>query len=174
MSERGSGPWTNWAGNQVCAPASMLEPGGEAEIVHVVERATASGQTVKCVGAGHSFTPIVCTGGVMLDLRRCDRVLAHAPDARTLTVEAGMSLGRLSDELDRRGLALENMGDIAYQSVGGAIATGTHGAGWHFGNISSRVVGLRMVAADGSILDASTEENPICSPPGASGWARWG
>ena len=52
------------------------------------------------------------------------------------------------------------MGDIAYQSIAGATATATHGTGWHFGNISSRIVGLRLIAGDGSIVVATPDENP--------------
>ena len=52
------------------------------------------------------------------------------------------------------------MGDIAYQSIAGATATATHGTGWHFGNISSRIVGLRLIAGDGSIVEATATENP--------------
>src|SRR3546814_5852046 len=57
-------------------------------------------------------------------------------------------------------MACENMGDIAYQSIAGAIATATHGIGWHFGNISSRIVGVRLIAGDGSVIDCSATENP--------------
>src|SRR3546814_18702774 len=57
-------------------------------------------------------------------------------------------------------MALENMGDIAYQSIAGAIATATHGTGWHFGNISSRIVGVRLIAGDGSVIDCTATENP--------------
>ena len=52
------------------------------------------------------------------------------------------------------------MGDIAYQSIAGATATATHGTGWHFGNLSSRIVGLRLIAGDGSVIDATADENP--------------
>jgi L-gulonolactone oxidase len=114
---------------------------------------------VKCVGAGHSFTPIACTDGVMLDLTGYDRVLHHDGDARTITVQAGISLSELSEQLDQRGLALENMGDIAYQSIAEATATATHGTGWHFGNISSRITGLRLIAGDGTVVDCSPTEN---------------
>jgi FAD-linked oxidoreductase len=96
----------------------------------------------------------------MVDLRRYGRVLSHDPERRTVTVEAGITLAALCEELDRRGLALENMGDIAYQSIAGATATATHGTGWHFGNISSRIVGLRLIAGDGSIVEATAEQNP--------------
>ena len=158
MKDRTS--WTNWAGNQSCAPTAIRRPTGEADLVAIVKEAARAGIRVKCVGAGHSFTPIACTDGVLVDLAKYGRVVGHDPGARTVTVQAGISLAKLSDELDQRGLALENMGDISYQSIAGATATGTHGTGWHFGNISSRIVGLRLIAGDGSILSATAEENP--------------
>ncbi len=158
MKDRAS--WTNWAGNQSCAPTAIRRPASEGELVALVKEAAASGTRVKCVGAGHSFTPIACTDGVLVDLSGYGRVISHDVEARTVTVQSGISLSRLCDELDERGLALENMGDIAYQSIAGAIATATHGTGWHFGNISSRIVGMRLIAGDGSIVEATAEENP--------------
>ena len=125
-----------------------------------MKEAANNGTRVKCVGAGHSFTPIACTDGVLADLSGYGRVLSHDPGARTVTVQAGITLSTLCDELDQRGLALENMGDIGYQSIAGATATATHGTGWHFGNISSRIVGMRLIAGDGSIVDATPEQNP--------------
>jgi L-gulonolactone oxidase len=51
------------------------------------------------------------------------------------------------------------MGDIAYQSIAGATSTATHGTGTQFGNLSSQIVGLRLVTADGSTLDCSATQN---------------
>jgi L-gulonolactone oxidase len=159
MSMKGRTSWSNWAGNQACAPLAIRKPTTEAELVRIVVDAAERGQRVKCVGAGHSFTPIACTDGVMVDLRGYRRVLHHEPETHRITVEAGISLRELSDELDARGLALDNMGDIAYQSIAGATATATHGTGWHFGNLSSRIVGMRLIAGDGSIVDCTEHEN---------------
>ena len=158
MKDRTS--WTNWAGNQSCAPTSIRRPTSEDQLVAIVKEAANNGTRVKCVGAGHSFTPIACTDGVLVDLSGYGRVLGHDPEARTVTVQAGITLSTLCEQLDQRGLALENMGDIAYQSIAGATATATHGTGWHFGNISSRIVAMRLIAGDGSVIDATPEENP--------------
>lgn len=157
MKDRAS--WTNWAGNQSCAPTAIRRPTSEGELVTLVKEAAAAGTRVKCVGAGHSFTPIACTDGVLVDLSGYGQLLSHDAEARTVTVQAGISLSTLSDLLDERGLALENMGDIGYQSIAGATATATHGTGWHFGNISSRIVGMRLIAGDGSIVEATADEN---------------
>jgi L-gulono-1,4-lactone dehydrogenase len=152
--------WSNWAGNQQCAPVSVRRPSTEDELVALVREAAATDQRVKVVGAGHSFSAIACTDGVMVDLSDYARVLAHEPATGTVTVQAGITLRRLCDELDARGLALENMGDIAYQSIAGATSTATHGTGWRFGNLSSRIVGLRLVTAEGSVLDCAADRNP--------------
>ena len=76
------------------------------------------------------------------------------------TVQAGISIARLSEELDRNGLALENLGDINYQSISGAISTATHGTGRAFGGIATQVTGLRLITGDGSIIECSAEKEP--------------
>jgi L-gulonolactone oxidase len=152
--------WTNWGKNQACSPVAIRHPGSEDEIVQCVQEALDAEHRVKVVGAGHSFTSIACTDGVLVDLDRYGRVLGHDESADTVTVEAGIPLHRLCDELDRRGLAMENMGDINRQTLAGATQTGTHGTGLRFGNLSSRIVALRLVTADGSVLDCSPDSHP--------------
>src|SRR5205807_88798 len=71
-----------------------------------------------------------------------------------------MTLAELNHELDRRSLALPNLGDIAYQTVGGAISTATHGTGVRLGGLATQVVGLDLVTADGSIVSCSPTEEP--------------
>jgi L-gulonolactone oxidase len=106
---------------------------------------------VRVAGAGHSFTDIACTDGVMLDLSRMNRVLAV--DGHDVTVEAGISIRELGPALAARGLALENQGDVDPQTVAGAISTATHGTGGRFGNLSSRVVAMRVVTGSGSVVE---------------------
>jgi L-gulono-1,4-lactone dehydrogenase len=158
LAERAS--WTNWGRNQTCAPARIARPTTEDELVALVKDAASKEQRVKAVGAGHSFTSIACTDGVLVDLSGYGRVLDHDAATGRVTVEAGITLHRLSDELDARGLALENMGDIDQQSISGATQTATHGTGLRFGNLSSQVVGMRLVTADGSVLELSDERDP--------------
>jgi FAD-linked oxidoreductase len=152
--------WTNWGKNQACSPVAIRHPGSEDEVIQVVEEAADAEHRVKVVGAGHSFTSIACTDGVLVDLDRYGRVLDHDAAAGTVTVEAGIPLHRLCDELDRRGLAMENMGDIDRQTLAGATQTGTHGTGARFGNLSSQIVALRLVTAEGAVLDCSAESHP--------------
>jgi L-gulono-1,4-lactone dehydrogenase len=154
--------WTNWGRNQVCVPAALHRPASESELRQIVAGtadATGASSRLKVVGTGHSFSSIACTSGVMVDLSAYDRVVDHDRERGTVTVEAGMSLHKLSDELDRRGLALANMGDIDRQTIAGATQTATHGTGLRFGNLSSQIVGLRLITAGGEVVECSPEQN---------------
>ena len=109
----------------------------------------AGARRVRVAGSGHSFTDIACTDGVLVDLAAMNRVL----DVRgeDVTVEGGITLHALGEELYRRGLAMENQGDVDPQTLAGAISTATHGTGGRFGNLSSRVVGVRLVDGAGDV-----------------------
>lgn len=126
----------------------------------MVRLAADAGRLVKATGSGHSFTDIACTTGVQVRLSRYRRVLACDLDAGTVTVQAGITIAELSRELARRGLALENVGDIGYQTIAGAISTGTHGTGLRFGGLATQVAGLELVSGDGTVVRCSPEENP--------------
>ncbi len=148
----------NWAGNQRWRPASFEAPASEAHIAEVIGKAAAAGQRVKPIASGHSFTAIATTNGVQLSLENHNTVRNVDTDTGLVTVDAGISLANLNDELARHGLALTNMGDIAYQSIAGAISTSTHGTGAAFGNIASQVHALRMVTASGDVLAIAADD----------------
>jgi len=139
--------WTNWARQQRCAPERVETPDSEEELTRVV----AGAARVKVAGSGHSFTDIACTDGVMVDMSRMRRVLSV--DGLNVTVEAGITLHDLGAELRARGLAMENQGDVDPQTLAGAISTATHGTGGGFGNLSSQVVGVRLVDGAGALRD---------------------
>lgn len=122
--------------------------------------ARAGGQRVKVVGSGHSFTDIASTDGVLVRLDRYQRVLHTEPGAHRVTVQAGIPLWRLNQELHVRGLALANLGDIDRQTLAGAIATATHGTGAGLGGLASFVVGLRIVTGSGEVLECDADRHP--------------
>ena len=134
----------------------MVQPRNQDEIVAVVKRAAADGQRVKVYGAGHSFTDIACTNGLLVNLDRYDQVINVDPATNRIKVQAGISIARLGEELARHGMAQPNLGDIAYQSIAGAVSTATHGTGLRLGNIATQLCALTMVLADGRVVEFST------------------
>jgi L-gulonolactone oxidase len=144
--------WQNCSGDLTCTPVRVAAPADEAGVVDAVRRAAADGLVVRPCGTGHSFTPLCVTDGVQLDLRGLSRLVDLDADG-VARVQAGMTLHDLSLALHAHGRALENLGDIDKQTVSGALATATHGTGAAFGNLSTQMVGGRLVTADGSVLD---------------------
>ena len=152
--------WKNWAGDQHCAPARIARPTSEDELAQVVAQAAADGLSVRAVGSGHSFTDIACTDGLLVDTTGLQRVIDADAESGLVTVQAGITLHDLGGLNARHGLALENQGDIDTQALAGALATATHGTGVRFGNLSTRVVGMRLVTASGDIINLTQESDP--------------
>lgn len=139
----------------------------------VIEAAEA-GRRVKMVGSGHSFTSIALSDGILLRPDRYNKLLSVDAMARTVTVQSGIRLQDLNEELAGHGLALENLGDIAYQTVAGAISTATHGTGREFRGLAAQVKAIRLVTGDGAIIECSTDSEPgvfraACVGLGAAG-----
>ena len=151
--------WSNWAGNQQTGTVLLSKPQTESELQQVVQSAQASGRRVKAVGSGHSFTAIAVSEEVLVDLSNYDEIIAIDKINQTVTVQSGIQLSKLNQALYENSLAMQNLGDIAYQTIAGAISTSTHGTGAKFTGIANQVVALRIVLADSSIVECSANVN---------------
>jgi FAD/FMN-containing dehydrogenase len=152
--------WANWSGCVRCEAAGLPAPASEAEIAALVRRAASEGRSVRVVGTGHSFTPLVATPGYVASLDAHAGIEECDPSRLEATVRAGTKLHALGEALLERGLAMENLGDIDVQSVGGALGTGTHGTGRSLRNLSAQVSALRLVLASGEVVECSEEREP--------------
>jgi FAD-linked oxidoreductase len=157
-------PWQNWSRAESSTPAYRARPSSVDEVQAVVRAARERGLTIKAIGAGHSFTDIAATIGVMVDISAIAGVI-HADSATgRVTLGAGTHLYDLPALLDPLGLALENMGDIDRQTIAGATSTGTHGTGGRFRGLAAQIVAMKLVTANGDVLTASETENAELLP----------
>jgi L-gulono-1,4-lactone dehydrogenase len=152
--------WRSWSGLATAHPAQVLAPATTAEVADAVVAAGRNGLTVKMVGTGHSFTDIAVTDGLLLRPDRLVGLTAVDREAMTVTVLAGTPLHVLNGWLEHLGLALHNMGDVAEQTVAGAVSTGTHGTGGRWASLSAQVAALELVAADGTVHRVSATDDP--------------
>jgi len=77
-----------------------------------------------------------------------------------VVVQAGVTLNRLHTALGTLGLAMSNLGSISDQTLAGVITTATHGSGVNYGVISTDVLALGLLLADGTVARCSRTENP--------------
>ena len=152
--------WRNWSGSVVAEPSAIRYPATLEEIVAIVREARRRGVTVRPVGAGHSFTPLVATDGIVVSLDRYQGMESLDRATQRVTVRAGTRIKALGELLAQHGLAQENLGDIDVQSIAGAISTGTHGTGIQFGNLATQVRELTLVTGTGEIISCSNDQNP--------------
>jgi FAD-linked oxidoreductase len=147
--------WSNWSGSVTASPAALRHPASLDEIIAIVRECRERGCGVRVVGAGHSFTPLAWTDGVLISLDRYTGLEHVDPAAAQATVRAGTQIKALGELLFAHGLGQANLGDIDVQSIAGAISTGTHGSGATLGSISTQVVGLTLVTATGELIECS-------------------
>ena len=157
--------WTNWVGNQSFTPAFAAAPRDVEEVVSLVRQAAERGVCVRVAGAGHSFTPVVETDGLLLDLSALRGVLDADAERKRATALAGTRIHDFYEPLWEAGLALRNQGDIDTQQIAGAVATATHGSGTRYTSLSGVVRGVQLVSATGEVRTSATTSPISCAPP---------
>lgn len=146
-------PWSNWGGNQTATPAFTVRPRTDEEVVEIVRFAIREGYNVRVVGAGHSFTPVVQTGGILVDLSALTGLTGVDTERKRVRLRGGTAIADIGAPLWEHGLALSNQGDIDKQSISGAISTGTHGSGKDLTSFSGSLRWVRLVNGHGEIVE---------------------
>lgn len=147
----------NWAENYEYKALRIHVPQTVADVQEIVRNAPGK---VKARGTRHSFTDIADTTGDLVSMERFDKLIKIDRQRRQVTVEGGMRYGELSQKLHEAGFALRNLASLPHISVAGACSTGTHGSGDKVGSLATEVAAIEFVAADGSLVTLSREENP--------------
>jgi FAD/FMN-containing dehydrogenase len=150
--------WTNWVGNRSFTPRHAASPRSEEEVAALVRRAGERGLGVRVAATGHSFTPIVETDGLLLDLSALSGVLATDAERKRTIALAGTQIRGFYEPLWSAGLALVNQGDIDTQQIAGAVATATHGSGTRYTSLSGVVRRVRLITATGEVRDIGEDE----------------
>jgi len=147
--------WNNWSGKLKARPQSVHFLRSEEDAQQVVAQANKQGNTVRIAGATHSHSPLLVTDGVLLDTAGLSGVISVDAPSSQAWLWAGSRIKSIGLGLNQAGLALHNQGDIDEQAIAGATATGTHGTGITLKNLSSAVVGARIVLASGDVVECS-------------------
>lgn len=150
--------WTNWAGNQTATPAYTVRPQNEQEAVDTVRFAIREKLPLRVVGAGHSFTPLVQTGGILMDMSAISGITGTDRARRRVRALGGTPISEFGDPMWEQGLSLANQGDIDKQSISGALSTGTHGSGIELGSFSSSLRWVRLVNGHGEVVEIGEDQ----------------
>ncbi|THK37838.1 FAD-binding protein [Ensifer sp. MPMI2T] len=150
----------NWSGGVRFRPSRVAVPSSEEDVAALVRTAARQGRTIRPIGSAHTSSELFVTDDILVSQANLRGMREYDARHHRATVGSGSELTHLSKELQAAGLTLSNFGDVATQTVGGAIGTGTHGSGRELYNLSMMLVGGRLVTAKGEIRTFHVEEEP--------------
>jgi alditol oxidase len=139
----------NWAGTHTYRAARIHRPTSVEELQEIV----AGAPRVRVLGSRHAFSDIA-DSAELVSLEGLPGDVAIDQASRTVSIGAAVKYGELAEALNAEGLALHNLASLPHISIGGAIATATHGSGEGNGNLATAVAGLELVTSDGELVRA--------------------
>lgn len=149
----------DWVRLREPRPAAVVFPADTEETVRVVQWARkykvplvpSGGRTGLCGGA------LADAGQVVLSAERMNKILGVSPIDRTLTAQAGVTIGAVQEEAKRVGLKYPiDFAPIDTMQLGGNIATNAGGVHVvRYGMTRNWVAGLTIVTGTAEVLDLS-------------------
>ena len=152
--------WSNATSTVISTPLRYFYPQHVEDIQDIIKEAEAQKLRVRAVGSGHSFSEVAKCDDFLMDIKELrdvekyesPRLKASFSQKNYVLAEAGITIRRVNRLLDDMGFALQNMGAVDFQTISGALMTGTHGTGIHKPAFPDMVVGLRIVGKGGNLF----------------------
>jgi L-gulonolactone oxidase len=141
-------------------PRHLVECKSICEVRSTVKEAVSAGLRVRAMGVGYSWAPHVLTKDVCVRVSGLNRILEIDAKRKTIRVESGVRLKDMTRVLAENGLSLPSLSFISEVTVGGAVATGTHGTSPKWGTLSDFVRSMKVVLASGELKTFGPESTP--------------
>ena len=153
---------TDWRGRRKGQALAVVSPATTQEVSAVVKRCAAhhqpifplGGNTGLCYGAVPE-SPSATRPGIVLSLRRMNRIRTVERESGLAVVDAGVVLGTLHVAASEVGRQFPlRLGSEGSAQIGGLISTNAGGTGVvRYGPMRDLVAGLEVVLADGRVLN---------------------
>jgi FAD/FMN-containing dehydrogenase len=153
---------TNWNDEiQYTVPDDRYKtPTQVSEVQEIVREAFKQDQRVTVIGAMHSTTECTIGTGIIISLKKMARIISVNQERLTVTVEGGVSLRELCAHLKPSGLqppVILEWGNFHIGAISGTHANDTSMN--RSAQFSSFVLGVKLVAPNGEIMEISESQN---------------
>lgn len=95
-----------------------------------------------------------------LDMRGLNRIVSFSPENKTITVEAGITWRTIQETIDPYNLSLKIMQSYSNFTVGGSLSVNAHGRYVGQGPLIGSVKSIKIVLANGELVEASPTQRP--------------
>lgn len=137
--------------------SEVITPTTTEEIVQAVKQHAGP---IAIGGARHSMGGQTATAGALfIDMRQFNRILNFSPADKTITVQAGTRWRQIQEHVDPANLSVKIMQSYANFTVGGSLSVNAHGRYVGQGPIILSVKSIKVVLADGEVVEASAATN---------------
>jgi FAD/FMN-containing dehydrogenase len=119
---------------------------------------------------GHTYRP----GGVVLNMRTFNRILAIDTAGPRITVESGATWDEVQRALAPRGLAIKVMQSSNIFTLGGTLSANAHGRDVDVMQVVDVVERFRLLLADGRVVEVSRTSNPELFSLAIGGYGMYG
>jgi FAD/FMN-containing dehydrogenase len=152
----------NYDGSVVTSPQQVVFPETVEEIQAILRDATRYPSPVRAMGSYHSLTPCVSSNGTVVRMSRMTKIIDIDIAANTFTAQAGLEVIDASKALRAQNVQFMLNIEIGNMTLGSAACCHTKDAldGIEFGQVSSYVTGMKWVAPNGELGEASETTNP--------------
>ena len=154
MKQKNNGTWVSWNENVTYNYESLFKVTTEKELQEVVRES----EKIRIFGTKQSSADIASGTATLIDITTYNKILSFNDAAHTVTVQSGVILGDLLDAIEAKGWCIPCLPDINTITIGGALATGTHGTSGKL--LCEYMTECSLVLADGS-LKVITEKDAL-------------
>ena len=154
MIRNNKGTWVSWNENVTYNYESLFKVTTEKELQEVVRES----EKIRIFGTKQSSADIASGTATLIDITTYNKILSFNDAAHTVTVQSGVILGDLLDAIEAKGWCIPCLPDINTITIGGALATGTHGTSGKL--LCEYMTECSLVLADGS-LKVITEKDAL-------------
>lgn len=144
------------------AVSPFTAPRSADELAALFRKASEEGVTVGLRGNGRSYGDAALNpGGVVLDMRHMNRVLAYDPETGVIEAEPGLTIQGLWQHTIADGWWPPVVPGTSYPTLGGCVAMNIHGKNhYKLGGIGDHVLELDLVTPSGEQLTLSRQQRP--------------
>lgn len=105
---------------------------------------------------GQTYYP----NAILLDMKQYNKIVEYKPRQKEITVQSGTTWNDIQQYIHKDGLALQVMQSQNIFTVGGSISVNVHGRDIRYGSLMDTVKSMRLLQADGSIIEISRTKHP--------------
>ena len=117
----------------------------------------AKNDKIRFFGNKQSSADIAAGTDALIDMTSYNKIVSYDYNKKTVTVQSGLILGDFLEAIEAVGWCIPCLPDINTITIGGALATGTHGTSGKL--LSEYMIECTLVLADGSIKTITEEDD---------------